>query len=240
MHTRSSIKRYRLAAGSTSLLLALSGLLAGCAGSSDAGGEEQTPGEVLAAAKANLDQTSGVHLTLATEELPPGVSGVLGADGTGVHPPAFEGKLTVLASGVSVDVGVVAVDDTVYAKLPFTTRFTQVDPADYGAPDPAVLMAREGGLSSLLTAAEQVARKEQRRNGEQVVTVYTGVVPGTDIARIIPSADQDAGFKASFSVTDDDLLRQAVLTGPFYPGGDQVSYTIGFDEYGTTQDITAP
>jgi lipoprotein LprG len=31
-----------------------------------------------------------------------------------------------------------------------------------------------------------------------------------------------------------------VLTGVFYPGTDPMTYTIGFDDYGTDKEITAP
>ena len=37
-----------------------------------------------------------------------------------------------------------------------------------------------------------------------------------------------------------DRLREAELTGQFYPGSDDVTYTISFDRYDTTADITLP
>jgi lipoprotein LprG len=214
-------------------------LTVACSGGPD-GTAERTPEQVLAAAKQRLDDTSGVHVSVSTEELPPGVAGVLGADGVGLHPPAFEGTLHVVAQGITADVDVIAVDGAVYAKLPFTGRFTEVDPADYNAPDPAALMAPEGGLSSLLTAAEQVARGEQRRDGASVLTTWTGTVPGQAVAAVIPTAATGAAFDASFAIDDDQLLHSATLTGPFYPDADPVTYTLSFEKYGTTATITAP
>ena len=73
-----------------------------------------------------------------------------------------------------------------------------------------------------------------------MLTEYTGTVPGDAVATIIPSAAPTSDFDATFTVDDDDRLAEAELTGPFYPEADDVTYTISFDEYGTTQDITAP
>lgn len=211
--------------------------LSGCTGSGEEGG--QTPEETLAAAKATLDETSGVRIELETEKLPPAVDGILSAVGVGTHAPAFEGDLRVSAGGIAVDVPVVAAQGKVSAKLPFTTEFVAVDPADYSAPDPAALMDTESGLSSLLTAAEGVEEGEQVRSGKDVLSSFTGTVPGGVVAGIIPSAGA-SDFDATFTVDDEDRLREAVLTGPFYPGADEVTYTIVFDDYDTSADIVLP
>lgn len=221
------------------LALAAALSLSACTGS-DSDDSEQSPSDVLAEAKANLDQTSGVHVVLSTEKLPSGVNGIVSADGIGTHAPAFEGNLKVSAAGITADAGVVAVDDVVYAMLPFTTRFVEIDAQDYGAPDPAELMGTDEGLSSLLTEAEDVEEGEQERDGETVLTTYSGTVPGDSVSSIIPSASADGTFDATFTLTEDDELNEAVLTGPFYPGSADVTYTIEFDEYGTEKEITAP
>lgn len=219
---------------------ALAGSLAlsGCTGGDEAGAE--TPEETLATAKATLDETSGVRLELETEKLPPAVDGILSAVGVGTHDPAFEGDLRVSAGGIAVDVPVVAAEGKVFAQLPFTTEFVEVDPAEYAAPDPADLMDTESGLSSLLTSAEGVEEGEQVRSGEDVLSSFTGTVPGDVVAGIIPSAGAEADFDATFTVDDADRLREAVLTGPFYPDTDDVTYTIVFDEYDTSADIALP
>lgn len=226
--------RRALAACALTASLALSGC------SDD--GEASTRGaeEVLAAAKVNLDETSAVHLSLATEDLPATVDGILSAQGVGTHAPAFEGELKVSTGGIAAEVSVVAVDGRVLAKLPFTTDFVEVDPAAYAAPDPAGLMEPEGGLSSLLTAVEDVEEGKQVRSGKDVLSSYTGTVPGETVAAVIPSASRGSGFAARFTVDAEDRLREAVLTGPFYPDADDVTYTIVFDEYDTTADITLP
>ena len=206
----------------------------------EAGGEDRPPEEVLAAAKTALDETSGVRVGLSTEELPPGVDGIVSARGIGTHDPGFEGDLKVATGGITADVPVVAAQGKVFAKLPFTTKYVEVDPAAYGAPDPAGLMAPEGGLSSLLTAAEEVEEGEQVRSGEDVLSSFSGTVPGDAVAAVIPSASAEAEFDARFTVDASDRLREAVLTGPFYPDADEVTYTITFDQYDTSEDITLP
>jgi lipoprotein LprG len=213
-------------------------LLASCSGADSS--SEGTPEERLAAAKTTLDDTSGVHIRLAADSLPKGVNGLLSADGVGTHDPAFEGTIKVAASGITADAAVVAVGGVVQAKLPFTTKFVPIDPADYGAPDPADLMNAEGGLSSLLTAAEGVEEGEQVRDGDAVLTKYTATVPGEAVASVIPSAAADADFDASFTIDDSDRLDEVVLTGPFYPDADEVTYTVDFVEYGIDKDIAAP
>jgi lipoprotein LprG len=214
-------------------------VLSGCGGGGG-GGSSQTPAQVLSAAKANLDSTSGVHIALATDGLPKGVDGLLSADGVGTHAPAFEGDIKVATNGITASAAIVAVNGAVYAKLPFTTKFAQIDPGDYGAPDPAALMSSKGGLSSLLTSATEVKKGKQQRNGDTVLNAYTGKVSGDLVSTIIPNASPDGSFDATFTITDANQLDKVVLTGPFYPKSGDVTYTIAFDQYGTTKDIKAP
>jgi lipoprotein LprG len=220
------------------LLLALLTLSA-CTGKDE---PDKSPSQTLAAAKQHLDDTSGVRVGLSTKKLPSGVNGLLTADGIGTHDPAFTGKIKVSATGITADAAVVAVDGVVYAELPFTTKYVKIDPADYGAPDPADLMNTEGGLSSLLTSATGVKQGDKVRDGKSVLSSYSATVPGKAVAAVIPSASTSADFRASFTVSDQDRLARAVLTGPFYPEakGSDVTYTVTFDDYGTKKNITAP
>lgn len=211
--------------------------VAGCSGADE---PEADPQATLAAAKKNLDGTSGVRIGLSTDELPTGVRGLLDADGVGTHDPAFEGTIKVSTGTLTADADVVAVAGKVYAKLPFTSRFARIDPADYGAPDPADLLADQGGLSSLLTSATEIQTGKRVRDGKVVLSTYTAKVPGDAVASVIPSADSEAAFSAIFTLTDADLLDKAVLSGPFYPDADSVTYTITFDDYGTEKNITRP
>ncbi len=216
-------------------------LALGVAACSRGGGNHVTPEQALSGAKHTLDTTSGVHIVLATDKLPSGVSGLLDADGVGTHDPAFKGTIKVEASGLTANAKVIATGGSVYAVLPFTTKYVQINPKDYGAPDPATLMDTESGLSSLLTEAQDVTEGKQQRSGDQVLSSYSGTVPGDTVAAVIPSADASQDFDVTFQVsTDDARLHRAVLTGPFYPHGGDVTYTITFDHYGSAPDITAP
>jgi len=212
--------------------------LTGCSGATPA--DDRSPEEVLADAKSALDETSGVRITRATEKLPATVDGILDAQGVGTHDPAFKGDLRVASSGVTADVPVIAAQGKVVAQLPFTTEYVEVNPAAYGAPDPANLMDPEEGLSSLLTSAEEVEEGKDVRSGDDVLSGYTATVPGEVVAGIIPSASADTDFEARFTVDDEDRLREAVLTGAFYPDSEDVTYTITFEDYGTSADITLP
>ncbi len=146
------------------------------------------------------------------------MTGVKEADGVGTHAPAFEGSITVVLSGTDFDVPVVAVDDKVYAQIPLTPGWSDVDPAEYGAPDPAQLMSPDAGFSALLPATEDLEEGESVRGGEdneEVLTEYTGTVPGDVVENVIPSAEGD--FDATYTITDDGELREAVLTGSSTP-----------------------
>lgn len=224
------------------LAVALAGVLLLLGACTGGGGseEDEDPTAALDAAKVRLDETSGIRIELSTPGLPSGVSGVMSATGVGTRAPAFEGDITVATSGITAVVPVVSVGGEVYAKLPFTTSFDVIDPAAYQAPDPASFMDTEQGLSSLLAETSDVTVGEQVRDGSDVLTEYTGTVPGTVVARIIPTADPDATFEAAYTLTDDDEIVEAVLAGPFYPDANSVTYTVRFAEYDVEQEITAP
>ncbi|HET7197014.1 MAG TPA: LppX_LprAFG lipoprotein [Nocardioides sp.] len=217
------------------------GLAAGCSDDQGSVSDRRSPDEVMALAKTTLDETSGVNVSLKTTDLPAGVTGVKEATGVGVHPPAFDGSLTVMLSGTDFNVPVIAVDNKVYAQIPLTPGWSDVDPAEYGAPDPATLMSPKTGFSSLLPATEGLKEGESVRGGEdnkEVLTEFTGTVPDSAVRNILPGATGD--FDATYTITADGELREAVLTGVFYPNTDSMTYTIGFEDYGTEKKITAP
>lgn len=215
-------------------------LLSACSGEESSAEPDQDPAEVLAEAKTTFDETSGVRIVLATDDLSEDVDGLLRAEGYGTHDPAFDGEIVVRFAGIEPTVPVVAVDGTVFAQVPLTTGWSEVDPAEYGAPDPAGLMDPDTGFSSLLVATEELEQGEQVRGGtdnRDVLTTYSGTVAGDVVAGIIPTAEGD--FAASYTVSDDTELRSMELTGDFYGAG-SMTYTITFDDYGAEPSITAP
>lgn len=232
----SSPHRRLAALAGLSLVIALSG----CSGE-DAAEETTSPADTMAAAKAHLDETSGVQIDLSTEDLPDGVDGVVAASGVGTHAPAFEGEITVVLMGAQFDVPVISVGDTVYAQVPLTFGWSDIDPAEYGAPDPAALISPEDGFSSLLTSTDDLAKGESVRGGEnndEILTEFTGTVAGEEMANIIPSA---AGtFDVSYTITGDDELRAMSMTGVFYPDSEPMTYAVEFTDYGIEKEIVAP
>jgi lipoprotein LprG len=198
--------------------------------------------EVLGLAKTKFDETSGVSLTLETDDLPEGVDGLVSAEGVATHAPAFEGIATVSLSGSPFNVEpLVAVDGKVYASLPGIPITQEIDPAEYGAPDPAKLMDPEEGFSSILTETDGVEEGETVRGGadnKEVLTEYTGTVDGAVVGNIIPSAEGD--FDVTYTVAENGELREAELTGVFYPGADEMPDTVAIDDYGTEKDISKP
>jgi lipoprotein LprG len=204
--------------------------------------EEESPEDVVAAAQATLTETSGVQLSLVTDDLPEDLdAGIEKAVGVATDAPAFEGTLTVTLNGQAFEVPVIAVDGTVEAQIPLVPGWTTVDPEEYGAPDPAGFLSPDDGFAAILEAATGLEKGDTIRGGadnDEILTTYSGSVPGDVVDRVIPGATGD--FDLTAQITDDDELREMSLTGVFYSGSDPNTYTIGFDDYGTTQDITAP
>ncbi|CUR54759.1 conserved exported hypothetical protein [metagenome] len=223
-------------------LIAVAGLaLTGCSGSDDPVSKGRSPQEVIALAKTTLDDTSGLDLSLTTDDLPDGVSGISGAEGVATDAPAFDGTLTVVTGGNQFQVPVIAVDGKTWAQIPLTIGWSDVEPGDYGAPEPADLVNPDKGFSAMLAATTDLKAGKSVRGGadnDEILTEYTGVVPGDAMSAVIPSA---AGtFWAVYQIADNGELREAELTGVFYEDTPKMTYTVTFENYGTTKEISAP
>lgn len=200
-----------------------------------------SPTQRLAAAKQKVDAAGSVHLTLRSSGIPAKAAGVLGANGVGTHAPAFKGTLDARMAGVEARVDVVATGGTLYLKLPFTTTFAAVDPKQYHAPDPASLFSPSRGLSTLLTAAKDAKLGDRKRNGSEVLQTITGTIPGSEVVGLLGNGDRDAAYKAVYGITDPGgQLRTVAVTGPFFPGAAQATYTLTLDRYGPPVAITKP
>lgn len=222
----------------TSGVLALLLPLAACG--SDSQEKERTPTEVLTAAKKQFDDAESVHLTLATKSTPPKGDGVLGANGTLTHQPAFEGTVKVMLGGFNADVPVVSVDGQVHAKLPMTTKYSVINPAEYSSPDPADFADPQRGISGLLLKLEGAEKQGQKRNGSQVLTTYAGTLVGSLVEPIIPSAETDGTYDTVVGVDQKDRITTLKVTGDFFSGAGDVTFDMTFDDYDKAVTIKAP
>ena len=223
-------------------------LLSGCSGSSDASGGSDggggdaaaDPSARLADAKKSLDSAETITISLATKSLPDGITGLLSAKGTGNHSPAFQGKVTVVTGGASLGADVIATGGKVYAKTGFLPDFTAIDPSSLQAPDPAGLMSPDTGVTRILVETDDLSEGGQTRDGKDVLTTIKGTLGGDVVKTIIPSADADGTFAATYRLDDDDTVRDVTLSGPFYPGGEKVTYTVTLTTSDTPVTIEAP
>ncbi|WP_110238612.1 LppX_LprAFG lipoprotein [Nocardioides gilvus] len=223
------------------LTVACLGLVA-CSGDSDEGVHSEDPASVLAGAAETLSETSGTSLTLATDELPEGVNGITSAVGAVTDAPAFDGTLDIRLGGIDFDVPVIAVDGKVWAQIPLTSGWSDIDPGAYGAPDPSGLIGADAGLVALLEATDDPTKQDTVRGGEdnsEVLTTYTGTIAGDVMKRVIPSSADDT-FDVVHHVTSDGQLRQTEMTGVFYKDSDEMTYTLTVTEYGLDRTITKP
>jgi lipoprotein LprG len=172
--------------------------------------------------------------------VPDGVSGLLSATGKGNHSPAFEGDVKVSSGGATLTAKVIAVDGTVYANTGITPGYLTIDPASLKAPDPAGLLDPDSGLTSILASTEDLKTGDQSRDGRDVLTSVTGTLPGSVVADIIPSASRQGTFTVTYRLTDEDELRDAKMTGPFYGEGSKVTYTVKLATSDEPVTITAP
>lgn len=214
--------------------------LAGCGGDGGSGTREEKPGDVLATAKQKFDDARSVHLTLATDSSPTSGNAVLGADGTLTQQPAFEGSVKVLLSGFTADVPVTSVGGKVYAKLPLTPRYTEIDPAEYGAPDPADFADPDAGVSALLTRLKDVQQGGRSRDGKKILTTYRGTLTGTLVKPIIPSASASGSYATEVGIDQDGYISTIEVTGEFFSGGGDETYRLALDDYDRAVTIKKP
>lgn len=221
-------------------LIAVALVLTGCSGSSDDKVDPDALAARLAMAKTALDAAETITISLATEKLPSGVTGLKSAKGKGNHSPAFDGKVTVITGGTSLEADVVAVGGKVYAKTSFAPVYLSIDPDSLKAPDPASLLAVDGGITQILVKTEKLTDGGESRDGPDVLTTIKGTLPGSIVKDIIPSAAADQTFKVTYRLDDDDILRDATLVGAFYPQGGDVTYTVKLTTSDTPVTIEKP
>ena len=230
----------RTAAVSVVLALAFPFALTACGGSNAPAAKDKSPQAVLAGAKQKFDDAKSVHLALTTADKPTSGDAVLGADGTLTHQPAFDGKVTVVLGGFNAAVPVIAVDGKVYAKLPLTPKYVAINPSEYSSPDPADFADPAKGISGLLLKLQGARKSGQTRNGDQVLTTYSGTLSGDLVKPIIPSASASGSYKTTVGIDQDGRIATLTISGGFFAHDGDVTYQLVFDNYGKTVTIAAP
>jgi hypothetical protein len=218
-------------------LLLTATALAGCGG----GEPEESAADLLGRAKTTLDDASSVHFVLESAGAPESGTALIGGEGDIARPAGFDGTLKVRAMGSALDLPVISVDGTVYARLPFTPGFSKVDPAAFGVGDPGALLDPETGISQLLESAASAQLGKERRVDGEVVREVTAELPGDQVEQILTSEDPSQAVGARFSIaTESGQLRRAELTGPFFTAEDDATYTLELSDFGADVEITAP
>lgn len=216
----------------------------GCSGDPDdsagTGQGDRSAADRLEAAADLLDATSGVRFTVEGSDLPEDGTVILGAEGVAAPPGSFDGEIRILTAGLSASIEVVSVDGQLWAKLPMTTQFAQVDAEALGFSDPGALLDPERGVSQLLRSAANPEISDPTRIGAEVVDQITATLPGELVGSVLTIPDPGAEVTAAFAIAaETGHLRRAVLTGPFV-GDDTQTYTVLLDDYDQPVDISAP
>jgi len=222
------------------LLVVAALVLSGCGAQKAEKKKGASPSSVMTSAKKKFDDASSVHIALSTKSTPSKGNGVLGATGDVTHDPAFKGDVKVVLGGLTATVPITAINGKVYAKLPLQTKYATIKPSEYGAPDPASFADPGKGLSSLLTKIDGLKKGKQTRDGDQILTSYTGTLPGEAVKQIIPSADSGSTYETKVGVDDKGYATKVSITGPFFADGKDVTYDVGFSKYDKGVKISAP
>ena len=239
------LRHRRTRATALALALVMGSALTACSSDKPAEAKKLTAVEQLAAAKAKADAATSLHLTLRSSGIPESANGILAADGSGTHAPAFKGTLDARIAGFAAKVEVVAIDKLLYLKLPFTTEFAETDPKQYNAPNPALLFASDGGITSLMTATTNPVEGEQTRAGADILKTISGKLPGSVVERLLNFGDSTKTFDVTYGITDPGgELRTVTLVGPFFKGATSTpatsTYVLTLDKYGAPVEIAKP
>lgn len=216
-------------------------MLAACGGSSPQ--RPSDPRQELRQAKQVIDGSSAVHFELSSSGTVPSTTPeVTGGSGDAVRPSQFQGLFKVLESGLTLDVNVVSVNHTFWAKL-VITGWQQVNPSNYGFADPGTFLDPNHGLSNLLVTTKTASYAASDRlpgTGEQLDEI-DATLPGPEVAALLTSADPNADVHAVFGIDPSThQMRRVVLTGPFWAKGVNSTYTVIATNYGENVQITPP
>ena len=214
----------------------LASAVSGCSG-----GKSASPQSLLSSAKSTLDSTTAAHFTLSsTNATTSGGTTITGGEGDVQRPDKLKGSLDVIVNGFKAQVKVVAVGDQVFAELPFSTKFSKIDPSTFGLGNPGQLLDPQKGLSSLLSAATGARVTSQQRINGELVDLVSADVPGSSVP-VLPDADPSVAVHMMAAINPDNhQLRQVTLSGPFIKAGTESTFVVTLTSYGENVQITPP
>lgn len=223
-----------------SLTLSLLFILVACKSAGEPTDSTATAAEDLGQAIARLQSAPSWTVEIKADESPSNVNTLSFARGVGDMSPAFEGDVTVVANGSAIEAEVVSVDGKVFAKTSLSPRFSPLDPASIGAPDPAQFFTAENGILALMANATNITYGEEIRQDMMILQSIKAVIPGSNMAQFLPGSDPSGIFNAEFFIDKDKNLQRITLIGPFYANHGESTYSVKVTANDSTVDIKAP
>ena len=200
------------------------------------------PSTLLHDAKQSIDSAQSVHFTLTSANAVGGGTLLTGGQGDALRPDSFSGVLNVTADGLPINVNVVSVAGTFYARTPLSGGAYEVtNPSAYGFGDPARLLDPHAGLSSLLTSCSNAANAPADRLDGESLDEVTCTMSGPAVAALLTSASPGTPIPATVGVdASTHQLRRVTLTGPFFSATQNSTFTVVLSSYGENVTVTPP
>jgi LppX_LprAFG lipoprotein len=208
------------------------------------GGEPQNvdPKAVLATASANMKTISGFHFVYQVHtpeaDLAKVGGGIVKVEGDINAAGNMEATVQLMASGLLIDVGFVALSDIQYIKYPVLNTWQALKPEDSPIGELNLSAFSIRILDQILDTSYQGTDK---KDGVKCYHVH-GKVKGADVQAIAGSVEPTELFETDIWVgIDDGLLREVDLIGPM--GSKEVAGTwrsIMLSNLNEPVDIQAP
>ncbi|WP_395111296.1 LppX_LprAFG lipoprotein [Actinomadura sp. SCN-SB] len=194
--------------------------------------------QVLRQASAAMANLKSVGFTVTTEDKPP--VAVRGGDIKLLRAGDAEGTLTIVQSGQSVEMKIVAVGQSVYIKG-VTGGWRQVPKALASSLyDPSAVLDPNRGISKLLSSVTGV-KAEGREKADGKDSYRVGVtLPKAAIEGLIPGIRSDVRGQVWVSSSDHKLIKVRGEIPPLAEGGEKGSVVITFTEFDHPYTIKAP
>jgi LppX_LprAFG lipoprotein len=204
-----------------SLLLALAGLtlacsllgLAACGGSSEP--QNVDPQTVLATASANMKTIVGFHFLYEVHTPEAALAnvggGIVKVEGDINAEGHMRATVQLMASGLLIDVGFVALGDIQYIKYPVLNTWQSLKPADSPIGE---LNLSAFSIRILDQIVDTTYQGTDKKDGVQCYHI-NGMVAGANVQAIAGSVEATKMFETDIWVgIDDGLLREVDLIGP--------------------------